>query len=310
MAWIEPVTNRVAGSRTTYEDLNRICNNLLEKGFVLTKSVYFEGDFVTDSEWSDIVRFAKRGDSTVTNSTLYSNLNKLEAAIINAEPARPLNFTALESTDIKFTMSRTLPNVPTIQYSLNGTTWNNYTFGNAISLATGDRCYFKGDNSSFSLTESYYIKFSSTGDVNASGNVMSLLDSNMELMTVPNGAFIKLFEDCDTLLSSPELPATTLKSHCYRGMFADCTSLTTVPKLPAITLQTQCYSYMFQNCFNLKVYSTSGEGHDKAWRIPTDGTGTSGTYSMSHMFKGTIGDYSSEDNPPINTTYYTQNEPV
>ena len=34
-------------------------------------------------------------------------------------------------------------------------------------------------------------------------------------------------------------------------MFNDCTSLTTAPELPATTLANQCYKYMFYKCSNL-----------------------------------------------------------
>ena len=35
-------------------------------------------------------------------------------------------------------------------------------------------------------------------------------------------------------------------------MFNNCTSLTTAPELPATTLNTNCYSYMFNGCTSLK----------------------------------------------------------
>lgn len=307
MAWIEPVTNRVAGSRTTYEDLNRICNNLLEKGFILTKSEYDYGDIVTAGEWAEIVNAAKRGDSTVTDSTLYSNLNKLEAAIINAEPEFPLNFKALESTNIAFTPTGTGTLVAPIQYKINNGNWTDYTMGDSISLAVDDKCYFQGNSPFFSIPANI-IKFSSTGYVSANGNIMSLLDNTLQSTTIyMDSCFKSLFENCRNLVSAPQLPATTLRDECYRNMFSGCSSLVTVPKLPATSLETLCYRDMFNGCTSLKVYTSSGEGHDKAWRIPTSGTGEGSSAAMRGMFERTIGGL---EDGALNTTYYTQNEPV
>ena len=65
-----------------------------------------------------------------------------------------------------------------------------------------------------------------------------------------------MFEECTSLTSAPELPATTLASKCYYGMFNKCTSLTSAPELPATTLPTGLagggYSSMFSGCTSLK----------------------------------------------------------
>ena len=44
------------------------------------------------------------------------------------------------------------------------------------------------------------------------------------------------------------MPATSLKSYCYRGMFYQCRSLTTAPTLPASILYTGSYYQMFGSC--------------------------------------------------------------
>ena len=60
-----------------------------------------------------------------------------------------------------------------------------------------------------------------------------------------------MFEGCTSLITTPELPATTLSNNCYEHMFSGCTSLTTAPELPATTLASGCYSNMFQGCTSL-----------------------------------------------------------
>ena len=60
-----------------------------------------------------------------------------------------------------------------------------------------------------------------------------------------------MFSGCTSLVTAPELPATTLTFFCYYSMFSGCTSLVTAPELPATTLADRCYSYMFYECTSL-----------------------------------------------------------
>ena len=109
---------------------------------------------------------------------------------------------------------------------------------------------------------------------------MSLIDKDRDVTTIPsNGCFYSLFDECDLLLSAPDLPATDLtimcyacmfracthlKSgpdvlpasivgyRCYYGMFMGCTELTSAPTLPATEFYGEdCYALMFMNCKNL-----------------------------------------------------------
>ena len=62
-----------------------------------------------------------------------------------------------------------------------------------------------------------------------------------------------MFRDCKSLITAPELPATTLGPKCYQYMFYGCTSLVNAPELPATTLAPGCYQYMFYGCTSLKT---------------------------------------------------------
>ena len=62
---------------------------------------------------------------------------------------------------------------------------------------------------------------------------------------VGNRGMAYMFEECHSLSTAPELPATNLSSNCYQGMFFCCSTLTVAPELPATTLSTQCYYGMF-----------------------------------------------------------------
>ena len=68
--------------------------------------------------------------------------------------------------------------------------------------------------------------------------------------TLADYCYAYMFCNCKNLITAPELPATTLVTHCYDGMFLG-TSLTVAPTLPATTLVNACYNQMFQNCTKL-----------------------------------------------------------
>ena len=117
-----------------------------------------------------------------------------------------------------------------------------------------------------------------------------------------------MFLGCTSLTTPPKLPATTLASSCYMGMFNGCTSLTSVPELPATTLATNCYDSMFRGCSLIKFSTTQTGEYQKAYRIPTTGTGTTADYALDDMFTNTGGTFTGT--PSINTTYYTSNTVV
>ena len=83
---------------------------------------------------------------------------------------------------------------------------------------------------------------------------INLIDaSNLKLpaTTLADYCYLGMFNSCTSLVSAPELPATTLAEDCYGGMFRDCTSLVTAPELPATTLADECYFAMFSGCRSL-----------------------------------------------------------
>lgn len=127
--------------------------------------------------------------------------------------------------------------------------------------------------------------------------------------TLASSCYTAMFYNCTSLTTAPALHATTLAGYCYSTMFNGCTSLTTAPALPATTLKDGCYTSMFNGCTSLQVYSSSGTGHTKAWRIPTSGSASSYT-SQSNMFYNCLGSYKTTKSVPLNSIFYTQNTPV
>lgn len=163
------------------------------------------------------------------------------------------------------------PNTLTLQTSTDGTEWTDYSVGTDITLPiVGDKVYFRYKGApDMTIPEDprdinmrspctdkiHYHYFSVTGKVAASGNVMSLIDRDVETTTLPgNYCFNRLFYGCTGLTSAPELPATTLTKYCYSEMFAGCKDLETAPSiLPATKLENYCYEQMFYDCTSLKT---------------------------------------------------------
>ena len=165
---------------------------------------------------------------------------------------KPLTLTALTAGS-KVTLNKVgSPPAVSLEYSTGGA-WSTYTIGTEITLTSaGDYIKFRGDNNTFSTAVNDFYRFSMTGTIAASGNVMSLVDSTMVSTTIPcNYCYYAMFHNCTGLTSAPALPATTLALNSYRSMFDGCTSLTTAPALPATTLALGCYGLMFQGCTGL-----------------------------------------------------------
>ena len=164
-----------------------------------------------------------------------------------------LTFVALENTTFTFTPA----NDNVISYSIdNGHTWTDLAADtNTPTVTRGKKVLWRGK---MTPTLSNGVgKFSSTGQFEAQGNVMSLLFGDkfkgQTDLTGKDFAFVYLFSSNSNLVNAQNLslPATTLAVNCYYNMFDGCTSLETAPKLPSTTLAAGCYHYMFYGCTSL-----------------------------------------------------------
>ena len=138
---------------------------------------------------------------------------------------------------------------------INWTPWNRNSNGvfDTITLQSGETVYIRGNNDKFESSTSAYSNFSFTGNTYCQGNIMYLLDKTGQLKSLSGKdyGFYRLFYNCTSLITAPELPATTLVNNCYQYMFQGCSHLITTPELPATTLAIYCYAHMFDNCTNL-----------------------------------------------------------
>lgn len=141
-----------------------------------------------------------------------------------------------------------------IYYSINGNEdWVEFDTTKTITLTNkNDYICFKGENTKLSTSGSKFVNFTFSKNVAASGSIMSLIDNVGLTKTIPaNYFFCKLFLNCSTLVSAPDLTAETLTQNCYNAMFQGCTSLIQAPELNATTLAKQCYKSMFYGCTSL-----------------------------------------------------------
>lgn len=204
----------------------------------------------------------------------------------------------------------------TLQYSTDGTTWN--TWDGSLVLSSSDKkIYLRGIGNTYFCANlmgaSTNFVFSGASEIHCYGNIETLLD----YQTVLNGShpsmsntacFKEMFANCSTLITPPELLATTLGEFCYYSMFYNCSKLNKLPKLPATSLSHHCYESMFYGCSSIKLSTTQTGKYQTPYRIPTTGTGTVGNDSLRDMFNSTGGTFTGT--PSINTTYYTSNELV
>ena len=172
----------------------------------------------------------------------------------------PLTFRAEESgASVRLERIGNPPEVR-LQVSLDGDTWSDYAVNTSIALANiGDSVLIraKGTNSTLSIgydktSRASYYHFSVVGRVSSRGDVMSLLAEDGERMDVPKMCFWRLFYNCSTLTSAPDVSATRLSYGCYMEMFKGCTSLTSAqPVLPALELAGSCYESMYEGCTSM-----------------------------------------------------------
>ena len=199
-----------------------------------------------------------------------------------ADYLQSLRLTAVEDTTISLNTNGS-PNSIQLEYrtgygSSIETDWSNFSIDTEYNISSNHWLELRGQNTQFS-TDAYdgYYKFTSTGQIDVSGELYSLIEYSAQLadqreytgcfarlfMSCPvrnakdlvlpyketsSYAYAYMFAYCQSLTQAPELPATSLRAQCYDHMFLNCTSLTTAPELPATTLATGCYYYMFNGC--------------------------------------------------------------
>jgi len=212
------------------------------------------------------ITYAIESFPNITNNYYNNTGVNISSTVVFDPYYEPLTFEAMaDGVTVKLHIFQTAQ--PTLQYSKNGGEWTTLTFvdkynSTSISLDTGEKLSFKGDNTTLTENQNGYCRFECYGDCYVYGNIMSLLDKDNfpTNETLSAGfTFYELFLNAP-IYNHPSktlvLPATTLTASCYSDMFAGCTHLTTAPALPAATLAASCYNNMFRGCTGLTTAPT------------------------------------------------------
>ena len=172
----------------------------------------------------------------------------IQLTVQNAVIRTPLTFTGKDTTNAIQLTKIGNPNAISLQYSKNGGQWTTYTIDEIIEFGNDETVAFKGNNSAFNVGYNNQYQFVMTGIIDATGNIQSLMGYSD---TVVDNCYYRLFRQCNSMRTAPQLPAMNLANSCYRFMFNECLNLITAPQLPATTLVQQCYDNMFFGCSNL-----------------------------------------------------------
>ena len=235
---------------------------------------------------------------------------------------RAVCFKADGEQTVSITKSDTTSPSITMQYSYDGTSWNDWDLS-ALSFGGSKKVYVRGVGNTtlaFSATRCNTFTFGTDALVYTSGIIETLLDWETEISSysntyvfcglfrmqtalcsakglifsssnITNHAYYDMFYGCKNLLDCPEsLPATLTGTYnCYR-MFEDCRSLTAAPELPATTLQRYCYSTMFCNCTKLNhIRCRAKVTASRATDTWVSGIRTSGTFYGYSKYNWTSG---------------------
>lgn len=168
----------------------------------------------------------------------------------NVSAQNYLTLTALENSWVGIHNEM---NNPDIHYRINGGPWLDITEDMPVFVEKNCRISFRGNNpGGFSHSVNNYTSIVISGNMNASGNIMSLVDNQGQSLVIPGGyCFTHLFENSTGLITPPELNPVVLMRGCYSLMFAGCSRMTISPRLTVQNLAAECYESMFLGCTSL-----------------------------------------------------------
>ena len=195
----------------------------------------------------------------------FKEIKAIHPLVDSTDPIEiPLTFEAVDGTVTVNIMNYYCSLMPTIQYSIDGGPWTDFTLSNnechgtgfANKLPAGKIVQIRGNEWYGGFWESDHFEIKCDDDCYVYGNVCSLdKGEDFAINYEEAGRYGFLFKDDTHIRNHPSkdimLPSTTLTERCYAGMFKGCTGLIRAPKLPATTLADECYTNMFMGCTNL-----------------------------------------------------------
>jgi len=171
----------------------------------------------------------------------------------------------------------------TIEYSTDNSSWTAWDGSVINSAKYGDDYYYiflRGKVNGNSLNtlspnvntmgseyDSTTTRFSiiPTGEntVECYGNLMTLINYETPVTEVAENAFIRLFCNCQSLSTAPDIIATNIGEQAFRGIFWLCESLVKAPSLCAKSVGSSGFSFMFYQSGVVKASKINAETVDK-----------------------------------------------
>ena len=183
--------------------------------------------------------------------------------------ATPLCFTAEGSNaSVALMHGSGAPSI-NMEYSVDNTTWNSYTLGTTVTLASkGDKVYFRAADvnagmgfSGGNYWQAMYNNWFDCQNVSVSGKIVSLLRKDMDdslTYTDRDGIYRCMFRNYNNrnphLVSARDLQLPQLSAfstQAFMAMFTGST-LSAAPALPTnCSLKKETFGFFFENCDNL-----------------------------------------------------------
>lgn len=258
----KPVVKEVVNGQT------KVRLNAPEGGFVVGEWYYivtlpvtltagYTMTFFKDADGTGAVERAVDTPATIKRST-WGRLTDADDVTTPINPNKYLTFTSEGTTTVSLTNNG--GNAPVLYYSKDTNTWFQWDYSE-LTFTANEPLHICGDNpqglshKEDGVGDASYSQFVSSGDsFSVSGDIMSLLNKDTDLLAIPSSyCFLELFRGCANITAAPSLSATELAPYCYYNMFMGCSSLTAAPELPATTMTEGCYTQMFRECSSLSA---------------------------------------------------------
>lgn len=139
---------------------------------------------------------------------------------------------------------------PKLYVSTDNSTWSEWN-QNTITLPNAnDKVYMYGDNMSFSYSTVDTSKFTFTGRIAISGNLLSLL-SKEETVDIGEYCFTQLFYNGTSIVSGPDVKGGVAGYYAMNSTFYGCTNMVSMGEISFNELHSGACRSMFYNCSSL-----------------------------------------------------------
>lgn len=190
---------------------------------------FSEGDTVIHCYGlADNTGYLFRASIMLDDRTTVINSNVVDVDTLEATYLSITDISGVVNT-LKLTKTNADGNAPTValEYSTDKVTWTTWEENNnerSIAIPANGTVYFRGNNANgFGYDNNNKHVFSSTGNVEANGDLMRIINKDRGGSTaIPDNGFRNLFNGMSTLKKAPAISATTYGNYCCTTMYQGC----------------------------------------------------------------------------------------